>query len=681
MNETHGLLDLLPSEGILLESSTAIGNDDNYENNNRRKKAFNLSKFEQTLLSDIDGLGIARDNDFFKIKVTEGSFDVSVDLFFDHADGNLALFLLDKGNNVVAISESLTDNESINVTVDQAGTYFIKIIPLGSTSLGNTYDLIWDDVISEHTFRTFNGLNNNLEHPEYGEEGIQLLRISEAAYDDGISAPRTLDSDGDPLASARAISNAIAAQNGVSIPNSDGLSDWFWQWGQFIDHDMGLTEGLPTNNSFNIEVPQNDPFFDPFGTGTQTIGLNRAIFDPSTGTDPSNPREQINEITAFLDGSMVYGSNETVANSLRAFDGNGKLLISVGDNGEILLPTDNEGNFLAGDIRANEQFGLISAHTLFVREHNRLAEEIGDVLDKNPKGDRKTRRLQELFDESELSRGDFIYQAARRVVGAQIQSITYKEFLPRLIGQETLTNYDGYDATVNPGIANEFSGAAFRVGHTMLSPQLLRVFNDGSFESIALRDAFFQPDEIKADGVNSLFKGLDSQEAQAVDNSIIDDVRNFLFGAPGMGGFDLAALNIQRGRDHGIADLNTVREAYGLSAYDSFDQLTGGDTVLAGKFATVYDSIDDVDLWIGGISEKQVNGGQVGETFGAIIADQFTRLRDGDRFYYQDDQYLDIIERAIRNNVGQTTLADVIEANSDVNILGSAFEVNNPIVI
>jgi peroxidase len=659
--------------------------DDVYEKNNKIKKSFDLSKDEQTLLSEIDGLGVSLDEDFFKIEATTGSLDLAIDLMFTHAQGNLDLFLFDSTGTQLASSTSLTDNESINFTVAEAGTYYVQVtsgeVDAAGESVfsGNTYDLLWDDVVSETTFRTINGLDNNLEHPEYGEEGIQLLRISESAYDDGLSAPRTIDSDGDPLPSARAISNAIAAQDGVSIPNSSKLSDWFWQWGQFIDHDMDLTEGSAANAAFDIEVPTGDPFFDPFGTGTQTIGLNRAIFDPETGT--TTPREQINEITAFLDGSQVYGSTEAVADSLRAFDGTGKLLTSSGDNGEILLPTDSAGNFLAGDIRVNEQLGLISAHTLFVREHNRIADKIADVLD-NGTGNKKE-KVQELYEEAQdagFSREDFIYESARRVVGAEIQAITYNEFLPLLLGNNTIADYDGYDATVNPGIANEFSAAAFRVGHTMLSPQLLRVEDDGSFEAIALRDSFFTPGAVQADGVDSLFKGLDSQEAQEIDNFVIDDVRNFLFGPPGAGGFDLVSLNIQRGRDHGLADLNTVREAYGLTAYTSFDELTGGDIDLADKFELVYDSINDVDVWIGGLSEQHVNGGVVGETFGAIIADQFTRLRDGDRFFYEGDEYLEIFKDAgIADK--KVTLADIIEDNSDVNISGSAFEVNNPIVV
>ncbi|MDJ0580088.1 peroxidase family protein [Crocosphaera sp.] len=656
--------------------------DDIFENNDILDDAFNLSRDEQTLLSELGGPGVSLDDDFYRIRVTPGSLDLSIELFFDHEQGNLDLFLFDRKGNQIASSTSLNDNEIFNVTVAEAGRYFIKV---GSGEVdssgnpvfsGNNYDLRWNDVISENNFRTFNGLNNNLLNPLYGEEGIQLLRLSPAAYEDGYSEARGGGIDTPlTLPSARAISNAIADQGEVSIPNSFDLSDWFWQWGQFIDHDLGLTEAVPMGEPFDIPVPAGDPDFDPNNTGTQVIPLTRAIFDPDTGFDPgdgsANPRQQINEITAFLDGSMVYGSNATTAASLRANDGTGRMATSIGNNGEELLPVDADGNFMAGDVRVNEQFGLISVHTLFVREHNRLADRMGRILDRG--NGNRFRRLNNLFQESELSRGDFIYESARRLVGAKVQIITYNEFLPLLLDDDVIADYEGYDNTVNPGIFTEFSTGLFRFGHTMLSPQLLQVDDAGNVDSVALRDAFFNPSAIVAGGVDSFLRGLELQEAQELDTQLVDDVRNFLFGPPGAGGFDLASLNIQRGRETGVADLNTVRESLGLDAYESFDELTGGDTALADKFESVYDSIDDVDLWIGGLAEQQFGDSIVGETMNAIIGLQFSNLRDGDRFFYENDEYLDRLAGIVDKRLENTSLDKIIEANSGVDITGSAF--------
>ena len=510
------------------------------------------------------------------------------------------------------------------------------------------------------SFRSIDGSDNNLANPDWGATHEQLLRLSVPAYEDGISDP-----SGSDRPSARAISNAVSAQS-ESTTNSVGASDWLWQWGQFLDHDLSLTEGAKPDEPFNIAVPTGDPFFDPFSTGTQEIGLNRSIYDTGTGTDPSNPRQQVNEITAYIDASNVYGSDATRAAALRSGSG-GKLLTSVGDNGEILMPFNTGGLsnaggtganlFLGGDVRANEQVGLTAVHTLFVREHNRLADSIKARLDAS-----ETALVDKLVA-SGLSEDDFIYESARKVVGAQMQIITYEEFLPLVLGTD-LDPYSGYDDTVNAGIANEFSTAAYRFGHTMLSPEIQRFSNDGTdMGSISLLDNFFNPSLVTDEGIDSLLLGLASQTAQEVDTKLIDDVRNFLSGPPGAGGFDLASLNIQRGRDHGLAGINDVRESLGLTRYDSFLDLTGGDTELAAAFASVYDTVDDVDLWIGGLAEAQVNGGLLGETFNTIVADQFLRLRDGDRFFYQNDlEHLQLLDADIAN----TRLSDIIRRNSSI---------------
>ncbi|MDJ0729968.1 MAG: peroxidase family protein [Crocosphaera sp.] len=661
---------ILTDESELMPDS--LLGDDNYENNNTIETAFDLSTQEQTLLSEINGLGIALNDDFFEIEVTNRFLDLSVDLFFDTSQRNLDLLLFDATGTQIAASTSLNDRESIDLILKEPGTYYANVTSGEGTFSGNTYDLRWDDVLSKTIVRTFDGSYNNLDNPDYGKAHIQLLRLTSAAYEDGLYQPRGGGLDTPlTLPSAREISNAVADQQGQSIPNNSHLSDWFWQWGQFIDHDIVLTESAHPLDPFNISVPGDDPLFG------QPIRLNRSVYDTSTGIE--SPRQQLNEITAFIDGSMVYGSNETMANALRTHDGTGKLLTSVASNEEVLLPTDADGNFMAGDIRVGEQLGLTAVHTLFVREHNRLAEKISQVLDHGH--GKKTAQLTQLFQASELSRDDFIYQSARRLVGAEIQIITYKEFLPLLVGKDAIDKYTGYDETVNPSISTEFSTAAFRVGHTMLSPQLLRVENDGTVESIALRDAFFNPSEIQANGVDSLLNGLSLQKAQAIDNFLTDEVRNFLFGPPGAGGLDLASLNIQRGREHGIADINTVRDELGLTPYNDFDELTGGNLALSETFASVYESIDDVDLWIGGLAEQHVSGGVVGETFQYLIADQFTRLRDGDRFWYGNDPYLKKLKGILGKSIENVSLSNIIEANSDVDIVGSAFRVHHAVDI
>lgn len=507
--------------------------------------------------------------------------------------------------------------------------------------LASDLSVVIDSVLDE--VRTIDGTGNNLIDPSLGSTDTAFIRIVASDYADGIS-----EAAGEDRPSAREVSNNVVAQS-TSVINDRFLTDFVWQWGQFLDHDIDLTSEADPHESLPIEVPTGDIYFDPTGTGTATISLSRSDYDPTTGTSIDNPREQINSITAFIDGSMIYGSDDSLAAALRTFEG-GRLKTSEGN----LLPyegdvyEDSEGSifFVAGDVRANEQVGLTAMHTLFVREHNRLADEIAAA---NP----------DLTDEE-------IYQQARAIVIAEIQAITYNEFLPALLGPDAIAPYQGYDPTVDPSIANEFATAAYRFGHSMLSGEVLRLNNDGTVAeegSLSLREMFFNPREITDNGIDSLLLGLASQQAQEIDSMLVDDVRNFLFGPPGAGGFDLASLNIQRGRDHGLADYNTTRVAYGLDPVTSFDEISSNPDVVAALQAT-YDSVDDIDLWVGGLAEDHVPGASMGELFRTILVDQFTRLRDGDRFWYQNvftGRQLEAIE--------QTSLSEIITRNTDITSL------------
>ena len=531
--------------------------------------------------------------------------------------------------------------------------------------------VLWGHQAQGQEYRTFNGLGNNIANPTFGEAETALVRLAPNAYEDGISEP-TGGAINSTLPSAREISNAVSTQPSLT-PNSLGASDWIWQWGQFLDHDLGLSGGALVAEPFDISVPTGDAFFDPNSTGAATIGLNRTI---STGGSAGSPREQINEITSFIDASGVYGSDIARADGLRDLSSNGLLRTSAGnllpfnttglanDNGIIADPTTA---FVAGDVRANEQIGLTATHTLFVREHNRIATDLGSRLASNETA------LVNMRDAAIAAAGnnvdneaDFIYESARQLVGAQIQQITYNEFLPILLGNSAPTVAgSSYDATIDAGISNEFSTAAFRVGHTLLSPnlQLVDPVTGANIGQVSLQNSFFTPAFFQSNSIDSVLAGLATQDAQEVDTQIIDDVRNFLFGMPGQGGFDLASLNIQRGRDHGLDDINAVRQALGLTAYTDFLDLTGGDSALSSAFASVYNSIDDVDLWIGGLAEAHINGGLVGETFNLILAEQFLRTRDGDRFFFASE--LDRL-LLLDSNFESTLLSDIILRNTDI---------------
>lgn len=518
------------------------------------------------------------------------------------------------------------------------------------------------DTLSFSEVRAVDGSNNNLAHPDWGTPNSHLLReASGSHYADGISAKARPDGP-----SARAVSNGVFAQQG-SIPNHLGISDYIWTFGQILDHDFGLTEGAAFDgltDSF-VPVPKGDPFFDPFSTGTLTMPFHRGMFDPNTGTSTSNPREQINEITGYIDGSNVYGSDNQRLAQLRAFSGGlmksqqttvGEMLPfndgTVGNAGTPERPNLASSLFIAGDIRVNEQPTLACMHTLFVREHNFQAKRFA--------------ALHPTWTDEQL------FQAARRITIAELQHISIDEFFPALIGNATgIGPYAGYNPNVNAGVSSVFSTAAYRVGHTLLSPQIQRL--DANGNSIAegplpLRDGFFDPAPplVLAHGIEPFLRGVAAQKAQELDNKIIDDVRNFLFGTPvtgpipGTGALDLISLNLQRGRDMGLADFNTVRADFGLPKYTSFSQITK-DPTLAATLKQLYGSVDKIDPFAGMFAEDHQTGFNVGSTLLAVYLNQFSRSRAGDRFWWER-----ILSSDERDAVRATRLSDIIKRNTTI---------------
>ncbi len=465
-------------------------------------------------------------------------------------------------------------------------------------------------------FREIDGTGNNDSNSDFNATNTEFIRISEAEFPEDDLA----SSDGP---NAREVSNLVAGQGDAAVGNLQGLSGMMYAWGQFVDHDLDL---MPSDGTAHVDiiVPEDDPVFEP---GT-VIPMGRARTDPETG-------EPVNAVTGWLDGSMVYGSDADTAESLREPDGH--LRTSAGDN----LPIE-DGRFLAGDVRAAENPSLTALHTLFVREHN---FQVDRLREENPK-----------------LTGDELYEQARAITTAEIERITYDEFLPHLLGEHGLSDYKGYDPGTDPRISVEFAAAAYRFGHSIVSAETEKLDEQGRVagETLSLRDAFFQPpEEFAADsGADGMLRHLAADLSQAMDARIVDDLRNGLFDPPA--GQDLAAINIQRGRELGLPHLNEMRASLGLEPYTDFEQITD-DPDTAQALQQAYGSVDAIDLWVGGLAERLEPGAFLGPTFKAIIADQFERLRDGDRLWYENQGF----DAETLCEIRDTSLQDIILRNTD----------------
>lgn len=505
--------------------------------------------------------------------------------------------------------------------------------------------------------RTFDGTNNNNANPLQGASFIQLQRLASSAYVDGIS----LQVDALSRANPRLVSNLVMAQeDGVDLPNTFGTSDYLWAWAQFIGNDIELADGAA--EASDITVPLNDPVFDLDSTGVEALLYNRSFFDPETSINAADddsidtdiPREQLNEATSWLDGSVIYGNSAARAEALR--DSTNRALLAT--SGTDLLPintggltnaigyeADGSDLFVAGDYRANEHPVLTALHTLFLREHNRTATDIAAA---NP-------GLSE----------DEVYERARRLTVAKLQIITYEEFLPALLGPDAIPAWTAYDATINPSVYNSFATAALRISYSMQSETIQRLDATGAVISegnLDLKDTFYKAPDVITDDVSLevILRGLAAQTHQAVDVSIVDDLRNAFLAPPEDNGLDAASLIIQRGRDHGLLDYNSLRDALGLERFSFASDITD-DTVVADNLLDAYGNVTSIDAFVGGLAETPLAGSQLGELFQTILVRQFTELRDADRFWWQND-----LTAAEQAEVAGTTLANIIRANTSI---------------
>ncbi|XP_028434696.1 eosinophil peroxidase-like isoform X2 [Perca flavescens] len=550
-------------------------------------------------------------------------------------------------------------------------------------------------------FRTGSSNCNNKENSRLGSSNTPFARWLPAEYQDTISLPKGWDPERKVnsflLPLVRDVSNRI-----LSTANADVESDptytlmvtFFAQW---TDHDLSLTPQSPAIRSFSngihcnqgcertepcfpIQFPRDDPRF-----GEKCIPFFRSA--PACGSGntgyifgASDVRQQINSLTAYIDAGQVYGEEDIKARFLRDLTSD-KGLLRVNTqftdvNGKELLPFSspvpnvcatraritNDTNaqevpcFVGGDVRTNENIALMSLHTLFMREHNRLARALAIL---NPQWD-----------------GERLYQEARKIMGGYMQVITFRDYLLHIVGPDILSKqlstYPGYDKNVDPSISNVFATAAYRFAHLMIQPFVFRLDEQykehPKFPSPLLHKSFFAPWRIVFEGgVDPIIRGLVGRQAKlnTQNHMMTDELRDRLFKFFAKLAMDLASLNMQRGRDHGLPGYNKWRGFCGLSQPRNQAELAQvlQNSNLAKKLLDLYGTPDNIDVWLGGVSEPFVPGGRVGPLFACLISTQFQRVRQGDRLWWENEG---VFTKAQRKSLKDVSLARIICDNTGI---------------
>ncbi|XP_042900763.1 uncharacterized protein [Parasteatoda tepidariorum] len=535
----------------------------------------------------------------------------------------------------------------------------------------------------DHTtpFRSASGWCNNIQNPQWGKSLVTFQRLLPPRYHDGISAPRSVGASGRDLPSPRLVSTIV--HYAIAAPHAR-YTLALMQWGQFVDHDLTLTpmhEALGRRpldckscdsaktvhpECWPIPIPPDDPFFPSVhkNSSKNCISFARSL----AGQLTLGRREQMNQLTSYLDASNMYGSDACEARMLRTSQGGRLNSTKHPFGGKDLLPLDVTNVecrapsgvcFESGDIRASEQPGLTSMHTIWMREHNRIAAELERI---NPHW-----------------RDETIYQQARRIVSAMLQHITFTEFAPRVLGEKLMKESElfsspyKYDPTCDASIFNEFAAAAYRFGHTLLKPAFPRIGSKYEGNSgkvpLQLRTVFFNPEPLyERNAIDEILRGLLSTSVEVFDHSITSEVTNHLFEDRKVpfSGMDLVSLNLQRGRDHGLQGYNAYRVLCNKTRATTFEDLLEDiPQHIVQRLKSVYENVDDIDLFTGGVSETPMYGALVGPTFGCIISMQFNNLKKCDRFWYEtQDPFLRFTDDQLAE-IRQTKISKVICDNAD----------------
>ncbi|CAH0399044.1 unnamed protein product [Chilo suppressalis] len=544
-------------------------------------------------------------------------------------------------------------------------------------------------------FRSLDGTCNNLQKPGWGRRGAPFTRIAPPRYADGIYSMPVAES-GRPLPNPRVLSTRLFTDAAISSRSLNYLN---MQWGQFITHDLMqrltevtdeggiqccLGEGgdvLPpewqNDKCIPIRVPDEDHFYRLHGV--RCLNLVRSVTTPRDDCSLGYA-EQINAASSYLDGSQIYSPDKKQTSKLRSRK-RGRLreeyktqakrgyLPTVSDKLAYCdLRNISEPCYFAGDGRINQTPTLAMLHTLLLREHNRVA----DILD----------RMNPTWSDER------IFQEARRIVIAELQHITYQEWLPLNFGESYFRYYrisptslysHDYSAEVNAAVINSFAAAAFRYLHTLVPDTIMTCpANYYGAYLYKISDHYQNPSllETSSESFDDIVRGAIAHISSEADPHCSSHVTNLMFKSHRQWGLDLIAMDIQRSRDHGIASYNHFREICGLRRAKSFQDLSGEitqDRIYA--LSQLYESVEDIDLFVGGAMERAVHGSILGHTFQCIVAEQFYRTRVGDRFFYDNGEMPHSFTTEQLRQLKKASMARLICDNTDVRyVQRNAFE-------
>lgn len=509
-----------------------------------------------------------------------------------------------------------------------------------------------DEEMTPQVIRNNDGSGNNFYNSDWGAVNSQINRLTPQSFNDSIS-----EMAHPKYENPRIISNQVCVES-IATPNSLGLSNMNVLWSEFINNDMQLTTHQDSSHEGGMEeahipIPIDDEIMNPGGVEDSRIKYLRTEFISGTGGDEENPREYPNEASSWIDGGSIYSSSVEFQDYLRSGEG-GRLKVTDVDGWDMVpgriteyvesvTGVDPNLQFFTGDSRNLENIGLTSLQVLFIREHNRLADGLSE-------------RHSDWNDEQ-------IFQRAKKLVQAEIQAITYNEYLSS-IGID-VSDYSGYNSSINPQLSNEYILlAGFATGSQMADGWLQ--FDEGLNESTSghldLRDGFWTTSSlIEAGGIDTTIRGAAYDTQREMDLPVIPSLRNLMSGAMWGGWMDDCAMDIQRGRDRGLTDYNSLREGLGLDRVTNWGDISS-DVDSQQKLASAYSDVDSIDAYIGVMAEDRLESSIYGETQQMLVLDQFQRIRDADRFWYENDAELN----SLTSEFNSLRLSDIILRNTEI---------------